>query len=117
MSETLADFDNSLQWLFDKPIASESIEESILGIISSLDKPGSPAGEAKQEFHAQLTGRTREIREQYRERIIHVNADDLRRVAQNYLSPEKASVAVVTGNHGINEAEKLNLDIIKIGLS
>jgi Zn-dependent M16 (insulinase) family peptidase len=114
LGATLEDFDQSIQWLFDKPISDQNIEESILGIISSLDKPGSPAGEAKQEFHSQLTGRTKEIRERYRERIIQVTAEDLRRVAETYLKPEKASIAVVTGNHGEDEAKTLGLDIIKI---
>ncbi len=118
MSETLTDFDDSLQWLFDQavdtPETKQSIEESILGIVSSLDKPGSPAGEAKQEFHAQLTGRTQEIREQYREQIIQVSAEDLRRVAETYLVQDKASVAIVTGNHGEEEADKLGLEIVRV---
>jgi Zn-dependent M16 (insulinase) family peptidase len=114
MTETLADFDRSLEWLFKQPITDQSIEESILGIIGSLDKPGSPAGEAKQEFHAQLTGRTQEKREKYRERITQVQADDLRRVAETYLIPEKASSAIVTGNHGEDEAKKAGFDIVKI---
>jgi Zn-dependent M16 (insulinase) family peptidase len=114
MTETLEDFDQSIQWLFDNPISEQSVEESILGIIGSLDKPGSPAGEAKQEFHAQMTGRTIEKREAYREQVINVTAEDLRRVAETYLSPEKASVAVVSGSHGEEEATNLGLEIIKI---
>ncbi|MGH1485449.1 MAG: insulinase family protein [Cellvibrionaceae bacterium] len=114
MSETLLDFDRSLEWLFEQSISEQSIEESILGIIGSLDKPGSPAGEAKQEFHAQLSGRTQEKREKYREQITQVTADDLRRVAEQYLTPEKASSAVVTGAHGEDEVKRLSFDIIKI---
>lgn len=114
MSDTLADFDSSIAWLFDQPISEQSIEESILGIASSFDKPGSPAGEAKQEFHAQLTGRTCEKRTQYRNRVIQVTADDLRRVAETYLTQDKASTVIVTGNHGEEEANTLNLDIIKL---
>ena len=114
MGETLSDFDRSLEWLFDQPISEQSIEESILGIIGSLDKPGSPAGEAKQEFHAQLTGRTQEKREKYREQIIQVTADDLQRVAKQYLTPEKASSAILTGAHGEEEAQKLSFDIVRI---
>jgi hypothetical protein len=114
MSETLKDFDNSIAWIFDKTISDQSIEESILGIISSLDKPGSPAGEAKQEFHAQLTGRTCEKRSLYREQVTQVTADDLRRVAETYLQQDKASTVVVTGNHGEKEANTLGLDIVNL---
>lgn len=113
MGETLTDFDRSIEWLFDQPVSEQSIEESILGIVSSLDKPGSPAGEAKHEFHAHLTGRTQEKRERYREQIINVTASDLERVARTYLTPDKASTAIVTGNHGESEANSLGLEIVR----
>lgn len=114
LSETFNDFNRSLQWLFDESISNQSIEESILGIIGSLDKPGSPAGEAKHEFHSELTGRTRQKREQYRERIIQVTADDLRRVADTYLLEEKASIAVVTGGHSEAEVSNLQMEVVKV---
>ncbi len=118
MGDTLNDFDQSLQWLSEQDAngtaMKQAIEESILGIISSLDKPGSPAGEAKQEFHAQLVGRSVEKREHYRQKIINVTGEELKRVAETYLAPDKASTVVVTGGHGEAEAEKLSLDIIKV---
>ncbi len=114
MSDTLKDFDDSIAWLFDETISEQSIEESILGIVSSLDKPGSPAGEAKQEFHAQLAGRTCEKRSLYREQVTQVTATDLRRVAETYLKPDRASTVIVTGNHGEKEANKLGLDIVHV---
>jgi Zn-dependent M16 (insulinase) family peptidase len=114
MGDTLKDFDDSIAWLFDETISEQSIEESILGIVSSLDKPGSPAGEAKQEFHAQLTGRTCEKRSLYREQVTQVTADDLRRVAETYLKQDKASTVIVTGQHGEREANELGLDIINL---
>ncbi|MFT6968042.1 MAG: Zn-dependent M16 (insulinase) family peptidase [Cellvibrionaceae bacterium] len=114
MSNTLKDFDDSIAWLFDETISEQSIEESILGIVSSLDKPGSPAGEAKQEFHAQLAGRTCEKRSLYREQVTQVTATDLRRVAETYLKPDRASTVIVTGNHGEKEANKLGLDIVNL---
>ena len=46
ISDTLDDFDRSIDWLLDNPLGDEKIEEAILGVIGSLDKPGSPAGEA-----------------------------------------------------------------------
>jgi Zn-dependent M16 (insulinase) family peptidase len=72
------------------------LEEAILGVVGSIDKPGSPAGEAKSTYQAELFGRTREKREQFRNRVVKVSIDDLKRVATQYLKPEKASIAVVT---------------------
>lgn len=114
MTETLSDFDEAINWLFDNTPTAEMIEESVLGIIGSLDKPGSPAGEAKQEFHAQLTGRTQEKRNRYRQQVTQIQAEDLRRVAETYLQPEKGNIAVVTGHHGKEESEQLGLKIIEV---
>lgn len=113
-SETLNDFDEAIGWLLEKNISEQQIEESILGVIGSLDKPGSPAGEAKQAFHAQLVGRNDENRTLFRQRVTKVTAEDLYRVATMYLQPEKANIAVVTGKHGIEEAEKLGLELMYV---
>ena len=48
--ETLQDFDNSVAWMLDTRHDDRSLEEAILGVVGSMDKPSSPAGEAKQHF-------------------------------------------------------------------
>ncbi len=95
LSETLKDFHSSLQWLFDAPQKPEQLEEAILGVISQLDKPGSPAGEAKQAFHNELYGRTEAFRKASRQRILEVTLEDLRRVTETYLR-QPAQTAVIT---------------------
>jgi len=94
---TLDDFDASIAWLQESAISPAALEEAILGVISSVDKPGSPAGEAKQDFHNRRFGRDWAQRMAFREAILAVSADDLRRVGQTYLQPEKASIGIVTG--------------------
>lgn len=111
LTETLADFDASLQWLQTTDHPWQSVEEAILGVIGSIDKPGSPAGEAKSTYQAELFGRTREKREQFRNRVLAVTADDLKRVAATYLRPEKASIAVVTHAGQKELVEQLGLSL------
>jgi presequence protease len=101
--DTLQDFDSSVSWLLDTTHDYRPLEESILGVIGSLDKPSSPAGEAKQHFHNRLFGRTHDQREQFRQQILEVSLDDLRRVTETYLRPELASTAIIT-NSGQLEA-------------
>lgn len=96
LAGTLDDFDASLKWLLTSSHQPRSLEEAILGVIGSMDKPGSPAGEAKQHFHNRLFGRSHEQRVQFRQRILAVTLDDLRRVTETYLQPELASTAVIT---------------------
>ncbi|WP_034765473.1 insulinase family protein [Chrysiogenes arsenatis] len=110
MEETLADFDQSVQWLLQEQHEWRHVEEAILGVIGNMDKPGSPAGEAKKAFHNQLLGRTPEQRQRYRERVLSVTLDDLQRVASTYLQPEAASMAVVSRVENGEKLRKLGLE-------
>jgi Zn-dependent M16 (insulinase) family peptidase len=115
LADTLADFDKAVSWMLDSQHDRRALEEAILGVIGSMDKPSSPAGEAKQHFHNRLFGRSHDSRELFRQRILMVGLDDLRRVTETYLKPELASTAVVT-NAGQLQAtaalrEALNLTV------
>ncbi len=96
LTETLNDFDASINWLLSNEHDAAKLEEAILGVVSSIDKPGSPAGEAKGAYHSALFGRTAEQRRAFRQQILNVSIDDLKRVAAQYLKPELASIAAVT---------------------
>lgn len=113
LAETLADFDAALQWLLDSKHDQRALEEAILGVIGSLDKPSSPAGEAKQHFHNRLFGRTHDQREAFRAAILAVSIDDLRRVADSYLSPDQASTAVITSRGTLDSDPEL---AVRLGL-
>lgn len=96
VEETIADFDASVNWLLETEHDPEQLEQAILGVISGLDKPGSPAGEAKQAFQNKLFNRSDEQRRKFRQAILQVKLEDLKRVAEKYLKPEFASTAIVT---------------------
>lgn len=110
LGETLEDFDRSVQWLLSEAHAPSQLEEAVLGVIGSLDRPRSPAGEAKHAFHSALFGRTSEQRRRFRARILQVSLEDLRRVGETYLNSERASVAVVTSSAALEEAGGLELE-------
>jgi len=112
--ETLQDFDNSIQWLLSETHEPSQIEEAILGVISSIDKPGSPAGEAKDAFINELYGRTPEQRQQFRAQILKVTLDDLRGAAQTYFDPEQASIAVITNSSNAPQLKGLDMKECKL---
>ncbi|AHI31559.1 hypothetical protein SAMN04487868_12639 [Marinobacter salarius] len=111
LGETLEDFDNALKWLQTEQHDPQELEESILGVIGQLDRPRSPAGAARHAFHNRLFGRTPEQRARFRERVLAVTLDDMKRVAREWLKPGSASVAVVTSFENRDTAEKLGLEI------
>ena len=111
LEETLNDFDQSISWLKSTNHSSQKLEEAILGVVSSLDSSESPAGKAKRCFHAELNGRSVEIRQQFRERILKTQLDDLVRVAETYLVPERQNIAIVTDISQSKRAEALGLAV------
>jgi Zn-dependent M16 (insulinase) family peptidase len=111
LSETLDDFDASLEWLKSETHDAEELEQAILGVVSQIDKPRSPAGEAKGDYHSLLFGRTQEHREAFRAKVLSVSLEDLQRVAETYLKPEQASVAVISQQSQRAVLEGLGLTI------
>ncbi|MDZ7924643.1 MAG: insulinase family protein [Marinagarivorans sp.] len=111
LSETLNDFTAAIDWTLNTQHGWQSIEEAILGVVSGLDKPDSPAGGAKREFHALLNGRTPEIRQRFRDRLLAVKEDDLKRVATNYLHNKEPNICVITDKNKPDAATALNLTL------
>ncbi|RYD86535.1 MAG: peptidase M16, partial [Sphingobacteriales bacterium] len=111
MEETLADFDKAIDWFMNTTHSWQSIEESILGAVSGIDKPDSPAGRAKRLFHADLHGRTLALRQAFRDRLLATKLPDLQRVCERYLKPELANTAIVTDKTHAARAEALGLEL------
>jgi len=111
LAETLQDFDAAITWMLDSKHEYRALEEAILGVIGSLDKPGSPAGEAKQHFHNRLFGRSHDQREQFRQRVLAVSLEDLRRVTGTYLRPERASTAIITNSSQLEATAPLREEL------
>jgi len=114
MQETLSDFDRAVDWLLTEKHSPQALEEAILGTVSAIDKSESPAGRAKRLFHAELHGRTLEYRQTMRERILSTTVEDLKNVAQTYLQPDKANIAVVTDFTSKEKAAAMDLETLEI---
>ncbi len=114
LAETFADFNASIDWLLNDKQEAFQLEEAILGLIASMDKPGSPAGEAITACHAVLHGRTPEFRKKLRAALLAVTLDDLKRVAQQYVLGIKPVRAVVAPFAKAAELEALGFKVLKV---
>lgn len=114
LTETLKDFDASIDWLLNETHEQRQLEETVLGVISDMDKPLSPAGEARQAYHNALYGRTHEQRKRLRERLLAVSLADLQRVGDTWLAKGTACTAVIAPNARAAEVESLGLAIEKL---
>ncbi|KHF77979.1 metalloprotease, insulinase family [Acinetobacter sp. neg1] len=114
LAETFNDFEASVQWLLNTEQQPHQLEEAILGLVASMDKPGSPAGEAITACYALLHARTPKFRKILRERLLNVNLDDLQRVAKQYLLAQKPVKAVVAPFAKREELQKLGFSIKQV---
>ncbi|WP_038343951.1 insulinase family protein [Acinetobacter sp. A47] len=114
LAETFNDFEASVQWLLHTEQQPHQLEEAILGLVASMDKPGSPAGEAITACYALLHARTPKFRKVLRERLLNVKLDDLQRVAKQYLLAQKPVKAVVAPFAKREELQKLGFSIKQV---
>ncbi|MCD8521489.1 MAG: insulinase family protein [Saccharospirillaceae bacterium] len=106
---TFSDFAASIDWLLARSRGDDLIEQSVLGLIGNMDRPGSPAGEAKQNFHQDKSGRSKALRQQFRERVLATQWSDVQRVAAQYLRNQTGSKAVIAPRGSERVAANLGL--------
>ena len=111
-TETFQDFKKSREWSL-KNISQEQLDEGILGIISSIDKPLSPFGEAMSDFSMNLDKKNVEKRLEIRSKVKACKLDDLKKVSQKYLFGESKK-SVIAGEKYIEEMKSLNFEIKNI---
>ena len=111
-TETFEEFKKSREWSL-KNISQEQLDEGILGIISSIDKPLSPFGEAMSDFSMNLDKKDLEKRLEVRSLVKNCTLDDLINVSQKYLFNESKK-SVIAGENYIDEMKKMNFEIKNI---
>lgn len=111
---TFDDFNASVNWILNDAKDESLVEQSILGIIGSMDRPSSPAGEAKSIHHALKSGRTPERRLAYRQGLLAVTLADVKRVIETYLFNVDGKKAVLAPKGSDDIATKLGLNAIEL---
>lgn len=114
LNETLADFDRALDWVLQGKHKESQLEEAILGVIASMDKPSSPAGEAKIAFYDKLFGRSLAHRLNFRKRALATTLADLKAVTDRYFNPDAASFGLITSREGTNSLQLKGLRVVNL---
>ena len=104
-SETFDEFKKSRKWSI-KNITEEQLEEGVLGVISSIDKPLSPFGEAMSDFMSKLDQKSQDERLHFRAKVKECKLADLIYVSEKYLFGESKRSAIAGQNY---ETELVNL--------
>jgi Zn-dependent M16 (insulinase) family peptidase len=99
-------YDRAVRWVIDTEIDPDALKESILGACGDVDPLESPDIKGRREATNQLTGFTRGERERFKQRLLRVSAEDLRRVARAYLMVPRPVQATVAGPELVEAAQK-----------
>ena len=115
LEDTLQDFNNSIDWLVSQSHDTKQLDAAILGAIAKMDAPLTPAAEASRTFFGALHGHDLEWRSLYRERILDVSINDLRRTGELYLTAD-CSRAVISNMASAERCSAQGYKIEKLGV-
>jgi Zn-dependent M16 (insulinase) family peptidase len=96
---TLSAYDEAALFITGTDYTDEDVKEAILQACSSIDRPETPAAAARKGFFRELVGLSDDTRRAYKEGLLALNADKVRKAAARYFPPkeELKSVAVISG--------------------
>jgi len=103
-----------VDWVISEPHPAHQLEEAILGVIAAMDKPSSPAGEAKQAFYNHQFGRTLAHRMAFRKRALHTTIDDLKAVTARYFDLSQSSIGLLSNRESLESIDIHELEIINL---
>ena len=106
-AETFSAFKDAVEWS-KTSITEQHLEEAILGVVSTIDKPLSPVGEAKNDFNFNLENISTKERLEMRQRVINCSIEDLIRVNEKYLTKDSKK-SILAGEAYREEASSLGL--------
>ena len=107
-------FDQAVRWVTDHEIDPENLKEAILGACGDVDPLESPDIKGRREATNRSTGFTREARERFKQRLLKVSADDLRRVTHSYFMAAPAVQTTVAGADLIEEARRERPELFQV---
>jgi presequence protease len=99
-------YDQAVTWVTEGAIEQEALKEAILGACGDVDPLESPDIKGRREATNRLTGFTLEERERFKQRLLEVTADDLRRVAAAYLEVPHPVQTTVAGPDLVEAARR-----------
>ena len=107
-------FDRAVRWVIEGEVEAEPLKEAILGASGDVDPLESPDIKGRREATNRSTGFTREARERFKQRLLQVTAEDLRRVASTYLLAKPAVQTTVAGPDLLEQARKERPDLFQV---
>ena len=109
LAQTLADFDRALETLGRNPPRGRRLEEAILCTVREIDKPKAFQVDALERFLDELQDPGSRGALALRASVLGAEPEQLRDVAERYLSPEQGCAGVLAGTGREAELDRLAL--------
>ncbi|KAI9491991.1 peptidase M16C associated-domain-containing protein [Zychaea mexicana] len=90
--ETLRTYASATDWVLDRKFADQEMTEAKLSIFQGVDAPISVSEEGMLQF---VNGVSDDMRQRRREQLLGVSQNDIREVAEQYLTTNEASMAIL----------------------
>ena len=96
--ETFEDFSESFKWATKGDFDDEMILEAKLSVLSDIDKPASPAGEAFKDYRFNVEEKSQKIRSQYRKKIINTSREEIIEAAEQLKGQSNSCFSIINPN-------------------
>ena len=96
--DTIQDFEDSLEWALKGDFSEEILLEAKLSVLSDIDKPSSPAGEAFKDYRLNLEGKSQKDRSAYRNNILEIKTDEIIEAAKSLKDRKKSVFSIINPN-------------------
>lgn len=110
IADTLKAFDKAVDVISLGKFSEQDLEEAKLGIIQQLDNPLSPGSRAISAYGWKRDGKTKEIRQELRDKILSLSPQELSVAVKEHMQAKMHSSTVVSfGNKALIEKENILL--------
>jgi Zn-dependent M16 (insulinase) family peptidase len=96
IAQTLSTFHEAIEELHSGKFTEADLEEAKLGVIQSMDLPVAPGSRAHVAYSWWRDGRTKEMRQHYRNRLLALTKHDVIQALEKEILPKKDQGVVVT---------------------
>lgn len=114
LAGTYADFARAATAAVDAPIEPEHLDEAIISVMQTLDKPGAPRERASSALNRSLCGIDLATRSALRASVLGATAEDLRRVSRAYLAGAPIRRVAYVSPVSLGEAAELGLREVQV---
>ena len=106
IASSLEAFEEAVEKTAEKGVDPERLEEAKLEMVQSLDAPLPPSERADAAYSWKREGRTKALRQLFRERLLAASEEEVREAVRKHLLPlHKQAAAVVFSSKQLLEQE------------